>query len=153
MSDLTLRHLRLPDEQEALRDLRRRTLYAGLPEGKALYAGDELPTTLHVGAFDGERLVGIASLFAREDGTLQLRGMAVDADQQGKGVGAAIVRYAEQVSAERGYPELWCNARLKAVGFYSRLGWQVEGHQFEVPDVGPHFVMRKQTPRTDPIQM
>jgi Acetyltransferases len=116
----------------------------------AHYAGDDLATTAHLGAFLGERLVGIASLFAREDGTLQLRGMAVDSELQGTGVGAALVRYAEQVGAQRGYPGLWCNARLHAVGFYARLGWEVEGHQFEVPNVGPHFVMRRALARQVP---
>ena len=28
------------------------------------------------------------------------------------------------------------------MGFYSKLGWQVEGGEFDVPEVGPHYVMR-----------
>jgi predicted GNAT family N-acyltransferase len=145
---IAVRPLRLPEEAELLRGLRRRILYAGLPDSRAVYPGDEGPEVVHLGAFDeaGE-LVGIASLFPREDGTLQLRGMAVASDQQGTGVGAAIVRAAHEVATEQRRPSLWCNARIKAVGFYARQGWIVEGEEFEVPDVGPHYVMRWTPPR------
>jgi len=140
---IAVRPLCWPEETEALRGLRRRILYAGLPESKAVYPGDEDPQVVHLGAFNetGE-LLGIASLFPREDGTLQLRGMAVAPDQQGTGVGAAIVRAAHEVATQQKRPSLWCNARLNAVGFYARQGWIVEGEEFEVPDVGPHYVMR-----------
>ncbi len=140
---LRVRALRWPEEAEILRGLRRRVLYPGLPAAKALYPGDEDASVVHLGAFDAEaRLVGCASLFPREDGTLQLRGMAVDASLQRGGVGAAIVRAAQDVAAGQRRPALWCNARLLAVGFYERQGWEVEGEQFDVPDIGPHYVMR-----------
>jgi GNAT superfamily N-acetyltransferase len=142
MSELTVRALRWPDETAILRALRMKVLYPGLSESKQFYPGDEDPTAVHVGAFDGETLVGIASLYDREDGTMQLRGMAVDTSLQRGGVGAAIVRFSEQVARGRGCPSLWCNARLAAVGFYERLGWRTEGDLFDVPDIGPHYVMR-----------
>jgi len=140
---LRVRALRWPEEAETLHGLRRRVLYPGLPATKALYPGDEDPGVVHLGAFDADgRFVGCASLFPREDGTLQLRGMAVDTSLQRGGVGAAIVRAAYDVAAGQRRPSLWCNARLLAVGFYERQGWMVEGGQFDVPDIGPHYVMR-----------
>lgn len=139
----TVRSLRWPEEAEILRGLRRRVLYVGLPESKAVYPGDEDPAVVHLGAFDAAgRLVGCASLFPREDGTLQLRGMGVDTSLQRGGVGAAIVRAAHNIAVAQRRPSLWCNARLIAVGFYKRQGWKVEGAQFDVPDIGPHYVMR-----------
>jgi len=40
-----------------------------------------------------------------------------------------------------GKPLIWCNARTSAVEFYRKLGWEILGTEFDVPDVGPHFHM------------
>jgi GNAT superfamily N-acetyltransferase len=136
----TVRFLEFPREGEALRALRQRVLYPGLPHSKAFYPGDE--TAQHIGAFDDAgSLVGIASLFPREDGSLQLRGMATAPLARGSGAGRAIVRFAEEHAGQTGTP-LWCNARVRAMGFYEKCGWVVEGEEFDVPDIGPHYVMR-----------
>ncbi|HVM13278.1 MAG TPA: GNAT family N-acetyltransferase, partial [Egibacteraceae bacterium] len=105
----------------------------------------------HLGAFDGQRLVGIASLY-REDraggppGGWRLRGMATDADVRGTGFGAALLGgCVEHVVAEGG-AELWCNARLSAVGFYRRAGFEVLSEEFDVPGIGLHVVMARALP-------
>ena len=36
---------------------------------------------------------------------------------------------------------LWCNARLIAVPFYERMGLTAVGDLFEMPEIGPHYVM------------
>lgn len=134
-----------PEQMEAIRALRGRVLYPGLTPERRTYAGDDDPATIHIGAFTPEQnLVGLCSLFPRPDGSLQLRGMAVDSGLQGTGVGALVLREAERIAANENKP-LWCNARLAAVGFYERLGWRTEGDAFEVPDIGTHYIMRAET--------
>jgi GNAT superfamily N-acetyltransferase len=76
-----------------------------------------------------------------ENNGLQLRGMATDAQYQRGGVGRAVLTLVHQYAQEVGYP-LWCNARVSAMGFYEKLGWVAEGEEFDVPDVGPHYIMR-----------
>jgi len=41
--------------------------------------------------------------------------------------------------ARGGGGALWCNARLRAVGFYELFGFVVAGEVFEEPDIGPTF--------------
>lgn len=135
-----VRLLDFANEVAALRELRMRVLYPGLTSAKSLYPGDE--DAIHIGAFnDSGVLIGIASLFRREEGSLQLRGMATSAEVRGTGAGRDIVRFAEAYALENQVPRLWCNARVAAMGFYERCGWRVEGSEFEVPDIGPHYVM------------
>ncbi len=137
---MVTRFLDFSTEAEALRDVRKRILYPDLPVSKALYPGDE--SAIHIGAYkeDGT-LIGIASLFRRDDDSLQLRGMATTAESRGTGAGRSIVRFAEAYAAQTGVARLWCNARVSAMGFYTKCGWQVEGEEFEVPDIGAHYVM------------
>lgn len=128
--------------------LRHAELRPGLPRATACFDGDDAPDTWHLGAFEGDVAVGCAS-FVRQpwvDGAdaWQLRGMATRTDRVGRGIGAALLRFAETAIPE---PRLvWCNARAAAVGFYARCGFTVESDVFDVPTVGPHRRMLRRLP-------
>ena len=143
MSDsLIVREMNTEEDMAALYDLRLRVLRPGFPPEAAIFPGDDDPGTVHLGAFADEgrrRCAGIASVYVNDG--LQLRGMAVDPEFQGRGVGAALLRRVHQIAQERSL-SLWCNARVSAVGFYRRLGWETEGAEFDIPTVGPHYIMR-----------
>ncbi len=49
----------------------------------------------------------------------------------------ALLRHASTHGARR----IWCNARTPARSFYERAGLNVVSEVFEVPGIGPHFVM------------
>ncbi|MFN9985537.1 MAG: GNAT family N-acetyltransferase [Pirellula sp.] len=57
------------------------------------------------------------------------------------GVGGELLNYVHRMAKLHGW-ELWCNARESAVSFYAKYGWRVEGEPFEIPKIGPHYVMR-----------
>jgi predicted GNAT family N-acyltransferase len=103
---------------------------------------------VHLGAFDGDRLVGIASLY-REDrpggpaGGWRLRGMATEPDARGAGFGAALLAGSVEHAAAAGGSEVWCNARMPAVDFYRRAGFAVVSEEFEIDGIGPHVVMAR----------
>lgn len=136
--------------------LRHRELRPGRPRATAEFDGDREAGTLHFGAFLVETgaPVGCASFVARpwrHEPAYQVRGMATRADLVRHGVGTALLRFAETVlGAEPGPRCLWCNARLEAVAFYEKLGWAVVSPRFEIPDVGPHFVMVRRLPEGTP---
>ncbi len=48
--------------------------------------------------------------------------------------------------ADAGGTELWCNARMAAVGFYRRAGFEVVSEEFDVPGIGAHVVMTRPVP-------
>src|SRR5262249_51485474 len=76
------------------RPLRRSVLRPHQTEAELVYPGDDAPATLHLGAFLGASLVGVASLYreppAGESGAgdWRLRGMAVAPELRGTGAGA-----------------------------------------------------------------
>ncbi len=99
--------------------------------------------------------MGIASLY-REDRAggpspgWRLRGMATDADVRGAGFGADLLGAGVAHVATTGGRELWCNARVAAVGFYRRAGFEVVSEEFEVPGIGLHVVMAGEPSRAAP---
>lgn len=135
---------------EEIRPLRHRILRPGQAYEETAYPGDDLPDTVHLGAFDGDRLVGIASLYREGRDALgpgwRLRGMATDDAVRGTGFGGALLSACIDHVAAAGGGELWCNARMVAVGFYQRAGFEIESDEFDVPGIGAHVVMARTVP-------
>ena len=122
-----------------------------LREGKLLpaecrYPTDELPGSFHLGFYQGEELACVASFHLQKyegfDGKgYQLRGMATVEKYRGKGFGNQVVNFALVYLRGQKVNYLWCNARKRAVQFYKSIGFEVISGEFEVPEIGPHFVM------------
>ncbi|MFE8597841.1 GNAT family N-acetyltransferase [Archangium violaceum] len=114
-----------------------------------VYPGDDAPDTVHFGLYVDDEQHGVASLYREpRPGTKsttewRLRGMAVLASNQGRGYGAALLQACIEHAALQGGTRLWCNARTTASGFYKRLGFAVEGAEFELPGIGPHYLMSR----------
>lgn len=90
-----------------------------------------------------EGVVGCLILTPRGNNTVQLRQMAVAANQQGNNVGRQLVNYAEQFAKDNGYSHIILHARIAAQGFYDKLGYTTRGDVFT--EVGiPHIEMQKQ---------
>jgi GNAT superfamily N-acetyltransferase len=122
-------------------------LRPGQPPDAALYVGDDAVASVHLGAYDGDELVGVASLYAesRPDGPTpgwRLRGMATAPSHRRRGVGRAVLDACLRHAADEGGTEVWCNARLVAVPFYEAAGFEVVSDEFEIAGIGPHHVMR-----------
>jgi len=98
---------------------------------------------LLMGAFEDEHMLGCCMLVEEDPQTVRLRQMAVINDLQGKGIGSALMTFAENLARDRGYRKLTMHARKNAVGFYEKLGYRKVGDEFEEITI-PHYVMEKQ---------
>ena len=138
-----------PITAEQARAVRHPILRAGLPPHTAMFPEDDGPRTAHLGAFEFGRLIAVATYFpeacrARPGvPAYRLRGMATLPPWQGQGGGRALVLAGQRLAEEAGARVVWCNARTTARGFYEKLGFEVEGEEFELPDSGRHYVMIK----------
>lgn len=110
--------------------------------------GDFDGSTIHFGVFKNEELVCVAT-FMQHNNThfkglqYRLRGMGAKKEFQHKGFGKIIIEEAIKILKEKEVTVLWCNARVFALKFYKNCGFKIIGDQFNVPLVGPHFVMYK----------
>lgn len=103
---------------------------------------EEEKDNLLIAAFEDEDILGCCMLVEEKPGTVRLRQMAVLNDLQGKGIGRALMNFAENIARDRGYQVLSMHARKNAVGFYEKMGYQVSGDEFMEVTL-PHFVMEK----------
>ena len=96
-----------------------------------------------IGAFEDEKMLGCCMLVEEKPGTVRLRQMAVLNDLQGKGIGRALMNFAENLARDAGYKVVSMHARQHAIGFYEKMGYKVAGDEF-IEITIPHYVMEKQ---------
>ncbi len=139
-------------KQIASRDtfaVRQPVLRPGKPVESCIFDGDDDSATVHFGLYEDERLEGVASLFKasndsfKETVQYQLRGMAVLANNRGKGFGNLLLSAVEDYAQKQNTALIWFNSREIAVGFYEKAGYQKQGGPFTIPDIGPHYIMYK----------
>lgn len=110
-----------------------------------VFSEDDLQRDLHdilIAAFDEDIMLACCILTEQDPETCKLRQMAVQKNLQGKGVGASIIHFAENVARDRGYRKIIMHARSTVVGFYEKLGYSTFGDPFEEVTI-PHFSMQK----------
>ncbi len=112
------------------------------------FNGDFDSDTIHLGAFKNDKLIAVSSYMKAnckdfEGNQYQLRGMATLTEYQGFGAGKLMLQKAVLILKEKSITLLWCNARIAAVEFYNKQGFQTIGEKFEISPVGEHYVMFK----------
>ena len=141
-----------PITAEETRALRAAVLRPGKRPDELVYPGDDHPAGLHVGAFESDHLVGIATIYPEPPPpeyadqlppgeAFRLRGMATLPEVRGAGHGRLLLEACFDHVRAHGARLLWCNARVVALDFYLRMGLQTIGPEFDLPDIGPHYVM------------
>lgn len=83
----------------------------------------------HFGAFVGDELVAVISLFVHEK-TARFRKFATHPDFQCRGIGTQLLHRVMAEAEQRGAHTLWCDARLDSADFYRKFGMQPEGAIF-----------------------
>jgi ribosomal protein S18 acetylase RimI-like enzyme len=109
-------------------------------------AAQEPPHAFALGAFDHGTLIAVGFVAPDDEpGAWRVRGMATASDARGNGAGSAILDALVQHAVARGASRVWCNARTPARSLYERAGFRVISEEFEIPEIGPHFVMERRT--------
>jgi ribosomal protein S18 acetylase RimI-like enzyme len=127
--------------------VRNPVLRPNLPVETCRFDGDNLPSTVHFGYYDNEKLVGIVSVFEKNNENwnnnrqFQIRGMAVLEEFQKKGIGEKLVQTVINLAQEKEIELIWFNARKNAVPFYEKIGFHINGTAFEIEGVGTHYIM------------
>lgn len=104
---------------------------------------EEEKQNLHIAAFEDDQMLGCCMLVEEEPEMVRLRQMAVINDLQGKGIGRALMQFAENLARDRGYKKITMHARKNAIGFYEKMGYRKKGVEFEEITI-PHYVMEKE---------
>ncbi|MDZ4750072.1 MAG: GNAT family N-acetyltransferase [Flavobacteriales bacterium] len=129
------------------RELRHRVLWPHKTFETSVIDFDYRSDAFHLGTFDGEKLVAIGSFFETASPKInfekqyRLRAMATDPDFRGRRTGQMLVQRGIEILKDKACDVLWCDARVVAVGFYEKIGFQLIDEIYDVPIIGPHKFM------------
>ena len=128
-------------EYQQMVDLRNEILRK--PLGMQLEGADIAADQHHIliGAFEEEKMLGCCML-VRESNSVLLRQMAVRNQLQGKGIGRALMEFAENIARDIGYQEIAMHARATSTGFYEKMGYVTSGSEFTKLSIS-HVLMKK----------
>ena len=96
-----------------------------------------------IAAFDEDEILGCCVLCKVDENIIRLRQKAVLDYVQGKGIGASIMTFAENIAIDKGYKSMIMHARNNAIGFYEKFGYKIKGNEFTEVNM-PHHVMEKE---------
>jgi len=137
---------------EATHDLRWRILRDSRPGAPVAFPEDNRADAFHLAVRDSDGTVVAVASFSTEAtphrpgrSAVRLRGMAVDGPAQHHGLGRLLVTTVVDRLQQDSVEVLWCNARDSAAGFYARLGFDVVGDGFVLPESGiAHHAMLRE---------
>ncbi len=98
---------------------------------------------LLIAAFEDDKILGCCMLIEEGPGTARLRQMAVLNAIQGKGVGRALMQFAENLARDNGFKKIKMHARKDSLGFYEKMGYKTSGDEFLEVTI-PHYIMTKE---------
>lgn len=136
-------------KSDDLLNLRSKILRNNLDPNLCRFPGDKEINSFHIGAFNGNTLIGGVSVMKNEckkkelPNCFQLRGLFVDKEFQHNGIGKTIVNFVENRLRESGVNYLWMNARESAVLFYLKLNYSNSKISYVINEIGLHYLMYK----------
>lgn len=134
---------------EAIRPLRNLVLRPSLPIETTYYDEDSHVKTIHLASIVNKEIISIGTFYAENDSILKskngyrLRGMATHPKFRRNSAASKLMKEAFIILKNKNCDILWCNARLIALDFYKSLGFNIDGKEFNIKEIGPHFKMWK----------
>ena len=132
-----------------VRPLRNLVLRPGLPIETTYYKEDNDIGTIHLAYIINKEIISIGTFYPQNDSILKskngyrLRGMATHPKFRRNSSASKLMKEAFIILKNKNCDILWCNARLIALDFYKSLGFNIDGKEFNIKEIGPHFKMWK----------
>ena len=132
-----------------LHDIRSKVLRNGLDPKVCIFDGDTKKSSIHIGAFNKNKIIGGVSLIKnncnenKEIDCFQLRGLCIYNEFQNYGIGTKIMCEVEDIISEKNIKYVWMNARESAVKFYLNLGYTNSNKSKIIGNIGLHYMLYK----------
>jgi ribosomal protein S18 acetylase RimI-like enzyme len=141
--EIEIRSPKTQNEWDSYYDLRYRILRQpwNQPRGSERNEGDD--SAIHAAFFENTTIIGVARLDLMENDFGQIRFMAVDITNQGKGIGEKLMLHLEGIAFQNCRKKIILHAREIAIGFYQKLGYQMIEKSHLLFGEIQHYLMEK----------
>ena len=141
---MTIRSPQTPNEFEQYYQLRWEILRKPWQQPKGSEQDNTEDIAYHFAAFDEKNsITGVCRLQQNDDTHGQVRYMAVAEQQQGKGVGKALLLAAEAQARQLSLTTIVLDARENALAFYKTMGYTIVAKAHLLYGMIQHYRMEK----------
>lgn len=134
-----------PAELEAIIDLRDKVLRKPWNQPRETATDTLENSSINAYIIDSKgEVVACGRLQENAHNTGQIRYMAVDSSQQGKGLGKQILIFLEEKGKETGLTKIELQARENALEFYKSAGYTIKETSFLLWGIIQHYLMEKE---------
>lgn len=141
--EIEIRSPKTENEWESYYNLRYRILRQpwNQPRGSERNEGDD--SAIHAAFFENSIIIGVARLDLMVNDFGQIRFMAVETNNQGKGIGEKLMLHLEGIAFQNGRIKIILHAREIAIGFYQKLGYELIEKSHLLFGEIQHYLMEK----------
>ncbi len=141
---MEVKEAKTKQEVEAIIDLRYKILRQPWDQPRGTGTDNLEDTSINAFIADENGVVlACGRLQENENKVGQIRFMAVDGSQQGKGLGKKIVEFLEIKGKQMGLKKIELQARENAVEFYKSNGYTIKEKSFLLWGIIQHYLMEK----------
>jgi len=140
----TIREPQSPEEFEHYYELRWRVLREPWDQPRESEKDEHETGAVHLMAWVEGTLAGVGRLHFNSPTEAQIRYMAVEENYRNRGVGAEILRELENRARQKGARAIVLNARDRAVHFYQKNGYRIQGKAQILFGSVDHWAMHKE---------
>jgi len=131
------------EEWDSYYDLRYRILRQPWNQVRGIERNDGDSSAIHLAYFESKSILGVGRLDILTEDEAQIRFMAVENEQQGKGIGRLLMEHLETMAKNEGCKRSVLHAREIALPFYQKLGYQSIEKSHLLFDEIQHYLMHK----------
>ena len=133
---------RTPEEREACYAIRRIVFVQEQAVPLELEMDEYDDSATHFLLRDGRQTPLATARLLNKHGLAKIGRVAVLKEARGSGIGLALMQFVLEEARRQEFTEAVLDSQTYAIPFYARLGFLVEGNEFD--DAGiPHFLMRR----------
>ena len=139
-----LREPKTKEEFQLYYDLRWRILREPWTQDRASSLDEHEGEAVRLGAWMGDKLLGVGRLHFNSPAEAQVRYMAVEEGHTGRGIGSLLLEELESRARRAGAMRVVLSARERAVQFYRKHGYELVDQSGTLFNSIVHWWMRKE---------
>lgn len=144
MNNINIKEPESKEEFEKYYNLRWRILRKPWNQPVGSEKDDKENQSIHIIACIDEKIVGCGRGHFNSQTEAQIRFMAVEKEFSGKGIGSKILKELEKRLIQKGAESIILNARINALTFYKKLGYEIIEKSHTMFGEIEHFKMVKE---------
>lgn len=132
-----------------IRKYRQKYLYKSFQKELSKYKEDYSNNTEHFALYIDKKFISGLTIIRKKnengarESEVQIRGMFTIDEKRDEGHGTDLMQKVVMTLRKDGVRNIWCNSRIKAIGFYEKNNFKKVSKIFDIKSIGKHIRLKR----------